>query len=208
MRVPTLALTAALLLLFTAGPAAADKKFHAVPAASKAEQGRLQVKVVSYDGSTNGALTVVVRNPSETGMMFSAQGLYFVPDGDPDQAPQRLGAVGPFQIATDKDDGDVEAPRREKLFIKPGASATLVLDVFCIDSHRDSPSSETAFTIGKKRMPKQLATAIDRKAKIAADKAGGFAAPAAKSEVQSAVWETRDAKWIQLDGEGEQEATK
>ena len=48
----------------------------------------------------------------------------------------------------------------------------------------------------------------DDRSLLAADKAGGFAAPAATSAVQSEVWATRDAKWIELDGEGTQEADK
>jgi len=32
--------------------------------------------------------------------------------------------------------------------------------------------------------------------------------PAAKSAIQSEVWRSRDAKWVPLEGEGMQEATK
>jgi uncharacterized cupredoxin-like copper-binding protein len=208
MRVPScivLAL-AAFLAVVVPGRAAADGKFHTMPASAKVDRGKLQVKVVRYDGSTNGELTVQVKNTSKTATRFSARGLYFVPDGDPDQAPQRLGAVGPFQIATDRD--DAEKARRESLTLAPGATVELTLDVFCIDSHRSSPSAATPFTVGKSRMPASLAVDIDRKAKVAAEKAGGFAAPAARSEVQSAVWATRDADWIRLDGEGDQESGK
>ncbi len=201
------AATAVLLALtcLAAGSAAADDKFHAAPPAAKADRG-FQVRVVSYDGSTNGELSVEVKNTSKKPMVFSARGLYFVPDGDADQAPQRLGAVGPFQIATDE---EVESEaRREKVTVGAGQTVALTLDVFCIDSHRNSPSSSTPFTVGKTRMPATLAADIDRKAKRAAKEVGGFAAPAAKSAVQSEVWKSRDARWIELDGEGVQEATK
>ncbi len=197
-----LGLALAINLIF-AGAAAADGKFHTVPAVAKVDRGNLQVKVVSYDGSTNGELTVQVKNVSKKPMMFSARGLYFVPDGDPDQAPQRLGAVGPFEIATDR-----EEVRREKVSVAAGQTVELTLDVFCIDSHRSSPSSSTPFSIGKTRMPATLSADIDKQAKRAAHQSGGFAAPAAKSAVQSEVWKTRDAKWIALDGEGDQEAVK
>jgi uncharacterized cupredoxin-like copper-binding protein len=193
------------ILVALGGTAFADNRFHAVPAAGKADKGKLQVKVVKYDGSTNGELTVQVKNTGESAMRFSAKGLYFVPDGDPDKAPQRLGAVGPMQIAGD---GEDDIQRKDTVMIAPGKTVELTLDVFCIDSHRASPSSSTAFTVGKKRMPRTLAVDIDRKAKVAADKAGGFAAPAAKSEVQSAVWATRDADWVPLEGESAQEAAK
>lgn len=201
MRLVT-AVTLALALVL-AGSAAADDKFHVAPAAGKADRGNLQVRVVSYDGSTNGELTVQVKNTSKKPVRFSARGLYFVPDGDPDQAPQRLGAVGPFQLASDEDDA-----RRDSLAIAAGQTVELTLDVFCIDSHRSSPAATTPFTVGKTRMPAHLAADIDRKARHAAKGVGGFAAPAAKAVVQSEVWKTRDARWIQLDGEGAQEAAK
>ena len=199
MRVATAVIVA--LGLF-AGTAAADTKFHSMPAV-KAERGNLQVRVVSYDGATNGELTVQVKNTTRKPMVFIAKGLYFVPDGDADEAPQRLGAVGPFEIATDKEDRP-----REKITIAAGQTVDLTLDVFCIDSHRSSPSSSTPFTVGKTKMPASLASDIDVKAKRAAKESGGFAAPAATSAIQSEVWKSRDAKWIKLDGEGEQEATK
>jgi hypothetical protein len=187
-----------------AGTAAADNKFHAMPA-PKAERGNLQLRVVSYDGSTNGELTVEVKNTSKKPLVFMAKGLYFVPDGNPDEAPQRLGAVGPFEIISDKSDSETRA---EKITIAAGQTAELTLDVFCIDSHRSSPSSSTPFTIARTKMPTSLARDIDTGAKRAAKSAGGFAAPAATDAVQSEVWKQRDKKWIELDGESEQEAGK
>jgi len=198
-----LALLALLATVALPRRAAADDRFHTVPAAAKVDRGKLHVKVVAYDGATNGELTVQVKNTGKKPLAFSARGLYFVPDGDPDQAPQRLGAVGPFQLA--RDEGET---RHDKVTVAPGATVELTLDVFCIDSHRSSPSSTTPFTIGKTRMPAALAADIDVKTKKAAAEVGGYAAPAAKSAVQSEVWAARDAKWIQLDGEGVQEATK
>jgi hypothetical protein len=187
-----------------AGTAAADNKFHAMPA-PKAERGNLQLRVVSYDGSVNGELTVEVKNTSKKAQVFIAKGLYFVPDGNPDEAPQRLGAVGPFEIVSDGSDDETRA---EKVTIAAGQSAELTLDVFCIDSHRSSPSSSTPFTIAHTKMPTALARDIDVGAKRAAKTAGGFAAPAATDAVQSEVWKQRDKKWIELDGESAQEAGK
>lgn len=190
------------------GPAAADGKFHRVPAAPAAKKAdrALQLRVVSYDGAVNGELTVVVKNTGVMPAMFSASGLYFVPDGDPDQAPQRLGAVGPMQIGAGG--GDAPRERKNEIAIAPGASVTVTLDVFCIDSHRPSPNSETPFTVATTRMSKKLAADIAVAGKAAADEAGGYAAPAAKAKIQSSVWSTRDAKWEKLSGEGAQEATK
>lgn len=203
MRAATASVLVAFGLLF-AGSAAADDKFHAMPA-PKAQRGNLQVRVVSYDGSTNGELTIQVKNTSKKPMVFMARGLYFVPDGNPDEAPQRLGAVGPFEI---RRDGTDEVSRAEKLTIAAGQTVDLTLDVFCIDSHRASPTSSTPFTIGKTKMPASLAADIDVKAKRAVKAVGGFDAPAATEAVQAEVWKTRDARWIKLDGEGTQEAAK
>jgi len=196
MRLVLLAFT---VLAVLAGTAAADDRFHPIPASGK----KLKLKVVQYDGSTNGELTVEVKNTGKAAAKVSAQGLYFVPDMKPDEAPQRLGAVGPMQIA-----GDEGAERRDTVTIAAGETVTVTLDVFCIDSHRASPSAETPFTIGKKRMPKSLARQVDAEGRKAAKAAGGFGAAAAKSEVQDAVWKTRDKDWVKLDGEGVQEADK
>ncbi|HVV82480.1 MAG TPA: hypothetical protein VHE35_05345 [Kofleriaceae bacterium] len=193
------------LLAALARPAAADGKFHRVPAVKKADHAALQLRVVSYDGAVNGALTVEVKNTGKVAATFSAEGLYFVPDGDPDRAPQRLGAVGPMQLAAA---GDAAPERKDRISVAAGATVQVTLDVFCIDSHRDAPTSETPFTIARARMPTPLATGIQVAGSKAADEAGGYAAPAAMEKIQESVWETRDAKWIKLDGEGKQEAAK
>ena len=84
----------------------------------------------------------------------------------------------------------------------------MTLDVYCIDSHRASPSSSTSFRVAKERAPKPLVQSIDEDASRAAADYGGVSAPAAKGAVQSEVWKNRDKKWIKLDGEGAQEAAK
>jgi hypothetical protein len=159
----------------------------------------LDVRVVSYNGSTNGAITVEVRNPTKEPQEFTAAGLFFVPAMDPDKAPQRLGAVGPYEV---------DATRYEKLKVAPGATVKANLDVYCIDSHRSSPSSNTPFRIAKDRLPPQLTQAIDVESKAVAAPMGGVSTPAAKSAVQGTVWKNRDAKWIRVEGESKQEANK
>ena len=159
----------------------------------------LEVRVVSYNGSTNGAITVEVRNPTKTTQIFSAAGLFFVPAMDPDKAPQRLGAVGPYEVKTE---------RHEKMEIAANGSLMANLDVYCIDSHRSSPNPQTPFRIAKERLPPQLTAAIDAESKEVAAPSGGVSAPAAKSAVQSTVWKNRDAKWIRVEGESKQEANK
>jgi hypothetical protein len=180
-------------------PVRHDTKFHAVP------EAKLEMRAVEYDGSTNGRLRVEIRNSAKISQKFSAKGLYFVPEGDPDAAPQRLGAVGPMQMAND-------GKEVSELDIAPGATVEVTLDVFCIDSHRSSPSSQNSFNVGVKRMPKELAQTIEKRADSAVDaaRADGNAAPrpAAKSSIQGEVWRSRDAKWVELDGEGKQEVGK
>jgi hypothetical protein len=178
-----------------------DTAFHGVP------DSNLVVRAVEYDGSVNGRLVVQVKNTSKIAQKFSARGLYFVPEGDPNTAPQRLGAVGPMQIATDPQHKELT-----ELEVAPGATVEVALDVFCIDSHRGSPSSQNRFNIGAKRMPRELSQTIETRADAAVDEARKEgktdARPAAKGKIQSEVWRSRDSKWIELDGEGKQEAAK
>jgi hypothetical protein len=203
-----------LLGLFATSAALADKGYRAVPAEAAAHGEKvdanaklaatgLQLKAVSYDGSVNGELTVEVKNTSKTAQTFIATGLYFVPQGDADEAPQRLGAVGPMQIA-----GEDGEQRVEKLVIPPGQAMKVKLDVFCIDSHRPAPTSENKFSLGSKRLPAKLRTTIETRSKAAVEESGGYAAPAAKSRIQSEVWGARDADWVKIDGEGKQEVEK
>lgn len=184
-------------------PVRHETRFHKVP------DSKLQIRAIEYDGSTNGTLTVQLKNSEKSAMKFSATGLYFVPAGDPDSAPQRLGAVGPMQIVTEGTKASKEVTSIE---IAAGETVEVVLDVFCIDSHRSSPSPQNVFSVGARRMPKELAQTIEKRADsvVSSERAKGTAAPrpAAKAAIQSEVWKSRDAKWIKLDGEGVQEATK
>jgi hypothetical protein len=198
----------ALVVLTLGGSSAwATPKARPVPAETKGKSG-LELAVVSYDGSVNGELTVDVKNPGKKPLTFIATGLYFVPQGDADSAPQRLGAVGPMQIAGAKDAEDQAPKRVDTLEVPAGATVRVKLDVFCIDSHRPSPTSSTGFGLASTRLPGKLRGTIEARAKVVADEAGGYAAPAAKSRVQSEVWTARDAAWIKLDGEGKQETAK
>ncbi|HEY3355862.1 MAG TPA: hypothetical protein VGQ83_21595 [Polyangia bacterium] len=159
---------------------------------------RLQMRVLRYTGGVNGEMVVEVQNAGPRPETFTAQGLYFVPEGDPDKAPQRLGAAGPFQI-----DGQ-QGAAVDKLPLPPGAKAQVRLQVFCIDSHRSSPTADHTFRLGKERLPRELRSEIEGKAKAALGRHGGKM-PAAKAAIQSEVWGARDKKWIRLDGERRQE---
>ena len=178
-----------------AGSARADGKYHPVPGG----KAHLRLRVVKYDGEVNGLLTVEVKNPTSRVATFTASGLYFVPDGDPDRAPQRLGAAGPMQIGEQQEDA-IRVPAGGKVLVQ--------LDVFCVDDHREAPTSETAFTLARHRMPAALARTIDHQTHAAAKAAGGYASPDNAEPVQAEIWKARDEKWIKLDGEGAQETDK
>jgi hypothetical protein len=187
-----------------AAPARAD---HAYAAAPPLEVGGkpsgVSLRIVKYDGATNGVLEVEIKNTRAEPAQFSARGLYFVPDGNANDAPQRLGAVGPFSVQTPRG-----WERRESMTLPPGGAAKLKLDVYCIDSHRGSPSSSTDFHVAKGRVPKRLSDDIAADAVRAAAPLGGVLAPEAKPAVQSQVWKNRDRNWLKLEGEGAQEADK
>ncbi len=163
--------------------------------------GDLKIRWVGYKGGTNGAMIVEVKNAGAKTAKFVADGLYFVPQGDPEKAPQRLGAAGPLQIV----DGNNTRQHVESLTLKPGETRKVSLDVFCIDSHRSSPNSSTQFKVANKRMPKKLRSELKTSNQAIYRKHKGAAAPAAKSEVQSNMWKVRDKDWVKLEGERKQE---
>src|SRR3569623_1737308 len=157
-----------------------DTKFKAVPGSS------LQIRAVEYDGAVNGTLKVQIKNTQKTAQQITAPGLSFVPEGDPDTAPQRLSAVGP--------------------------TVDVALDGCCIDSQRGSPTTKNVCDVGSTRMPKELSHQIETGADedVAKARRSGESRPrpAAKSGVQSKVWASRDKNWDELDGEGKQEVAK
>ncbi|MBT9554919.1 MAG: hypothetical protein IV100_02770 [Myxococcales bacterium] len=195
------AVRSALLVVFAAVLAASsafatEAPFQALPKAAEGAASGLRLKVLRYDGNTNGGMVVEVRNPTQTPHYFEAQGLYFVPNMKPDEAPQRLGAAGPFSVerggtwVTD-----------EKLELAPGASATLRLEVFCIDSHRSSPSAETPFRLAKARLPKGISGPIEAGTKAILQGHNAKTAREAAGAVQEHVWETRNKAWLPVEGE-------
>jgi hypothetical protein len=202
-RISFVLFTAGLVLVSSFSSASAADRFDKVPAVKGQKASGLVMRIVQYAGSTNGAITVDVNNPSDEPQEFTAKGLYFVPQGNANEAPQRLGAVGPFQVLSGGG-----GQRADHLTIAPGATERLALDVYCIDSHRASPGPTTPFRVAKDRVPPTLTRAIDKDARTAAQGLGGVSAPAAKAKVQSEVWRNRDASWIELDGEGKQELGK
>jgi hypothetical protein len=194
-------LVATLFLVTGGGRARADHDAAHVPAPFGQKSGStLDMKVLSYQGSVNGGMTVEVTNHGQSAATFSAQGLYFVPDANPNEAPQRLGAVGPMQVEG--------KGQKTELVLAPGEHAIVHLDVYCIDSGRHAPSPTTAFHLSPARMPAALAGQIDSATANAAQANGGYAAPAAKSAVQSEVWGTRNKEHVKLQGDGAQETNR
>lgn len=186
------------LSLWLAGSARAEP-LKRVPALDGKAQP-LTMRVVAYDGSTNGQMVVEVVNTGPQAETFVADGIYFVPGGNPEMAPQRLGAAGPI-IATE---AGVEKTYLDGIQIPPGGKQTVRLEVFCIDSHRSSPSSETKFSVAADRLPRELRQKISHGAKqIIRENKGDVAR--SKPAIQSHTWQTRDADWIELEGERKQE---
>ncbi len=186
------ALLVAVALLLLATPAAAGNLV-SVPAANGQKSG-LKLRFVNYTGGASGQIVIDVQNPGQHGETFDARGLYFVPDGDPERAPQRLGAAGPFE----QQHGD-SWQTKQTTDVAPGQTVRLKLQVFCLDSHRGAPQAGQAFHLGAKRLPKELNTEIQRGAERT------FKARPSKGEaigeVQGHVWSTRNKKWIKLEGE-------
>ena len=191
------------LSLMLAAPAWADKGFVPLPTAAGVPKD-LEIQVRRYEGSTNGQLTVEIRNPTTRTVKFEAGGLYFVPEQNANDAPQRLGAAGPFAVR--KQSGSFE--HSDGYTLSPGSQVEVKLDVYCIDSHRRSPRTGDVFRVAVERMPVELTRSIQSDASTAARQNGGYAAPAAKSAVQSEIWKNRNKKWVELDGEGVQEKRK
>jgi hypothetical protein len=193
-----LALLTVTLSLWLAGSAQAQT-LKRVPSLDGKSQA-LNMRVLAYDGSTNGRMVVEVVNTGQRAETFIADGIYFVPGGNPEVAPQRLGAAGPIIIVED----GVERTYLQGVTIPPGSKQTLRLEVFCIDSHRSSPSSDTKFGFAAERLPRELRHKITHGAQqIIRENQGDVAR--AKSAIQSHMWQTRDADWIKLEGERKQE---
>jgi hypothetical protein len=193
-----LALLTVTLSLWLAGSAQAQTLKRVPSMDGKAQP--LTMRVVAYDGSTNGRMVVEVVNSGQRAETFIADGIYFVPDGNPEMAPQRLGAAGPIIIV----EGGAEKTYLEGVTIPAGGKQTLRLEVFCIDSHRSSPSSETKFGFAAERLPRELRQKITHGSQqIIRENQGDVAK--AKPAIQSHMWQTRDADWIKLEGERKQE---
>jgi hypothetical protein len=195
MRTLAMLVSSLALVVLIAGPARAAGGFSPVPALQGKAKTTLQVRQVGFSGGASGQITVEVKNDGQQPQTFQARGLYFVPNGNAENAPQRVGAVGPFEVKESQ-----KWIRREQLLIQPGQTVRLKLDTFCLDSHRGSPGKAQGFGVAKERLPEQLMKANESAAKDALKASAGNPG-AAKSAIQSKVWENRNKKWIKLEGE-------
>lgn len=180
--------------------AASSAPFDSIPATNTKTRG-LTMKVVGYDGSTNGEMTVVVKNSKGKRVLFDPSGLYFVPQMDPEKAPQRLGAAGPYEIFVD---GKWVAYQKPTLIPAKGIRKVR-LQLFCLDSHRSSPNSSTPFRLSKKRLSKKLRQTLKAETKKARAGGGHYKSAPVKSRQQNVIWENRDKEWEELEGERKDE---
>ena len=199
MRSTRFALPALLLVLIPLTVAAGPPGFGKLPTLN-GKKSPIKLRVVEYTGSTNGGMVIEVRNDGAKKAAFSAKGLFFVPNVNPDDAPQRLGAAGPFERAT-----EAGWKVTKRLELAPGQTERLKVQVFCIDSHRASPSSSTPFRLASKRLPKELSQKIEAGTQRLMKARKARSAKGISGDVQGHVWKTRNKKWIRLEGERKNE---
>lgn len=176
MRTSLLALVS---LVALSGVAVADDQFHPVPGAPG-----LELRVVQYGRGVHGEMTVEVANRGGAASTFVASGLYFLPDDDGGDPPQRLTMVGGIRA------GSEDAPV-DGVAVAAGATRKVRFDVFCIDEHRHAPPLDQAFTLAAQRLPARVTREIVAQTKHVFR--GVELRPTAEQEstVQSLVWEAR-----------------
>jgi len=193
MHKSTMLFAAVGLLALLGGPALASE-FSPGPA-MRGQRTTLKIRQVSFSGGASGQITVEVKNDGQQPQTFQARGLYFVPNGNAENAPQRVGAVGPFTVKEGQ-----RWVRKEQLDVPAGKTVRLRLETFCLDSHRSSPGQGQGYGVAKKRLPEQLMKENESAAHDAI-KASSGNINAAKGAIQGKVWENRNKKWIKLEGE-------
>jgi len=178
------------------GDSTVASTFSPVPAVN-GQKNTLQIRQLDFTGGATGQVVVEVRNQGQHPQTFEARGLYFVPNGDAQSAPQRVGAAGPFEVK------DAQGwQRKDQLQIQPGQTVKLKLQTFCLDSHRGSPGKGQGYKVARDRLPKDLTGEIEVGAQRIIRAKGGYSkAPAATGDIQSHVWSSRNKKWIKLEGE-------
>lgn len=174
------------------GAEARGKGFAPLPA-QKGRSTRLEIRFVEYKG---GQVIADVRNRTRRPLVFDPQGLYFVPDGNPEKAPQRMGAAGTFEVL------ESEAWKvRDKMKVAAKKVMRVRLQVFCLDSHRASPSNGQGFSVARRRLPRGLQKRIVKGANSALMGRGARQLPSARNSAQAHIWKVRNSRWIRLEGE-------
>jgi hypothetical protein len=183
-----------------AASASADDRYHPMPP-GPGQDGKFELRVVQYDDGVHGEMTVEVHNLGNVSSNFSARGLYFVPDDNPNTAPQRLAVVGGVRT------GSEDAPR-DVIQVAAGGTMKVRFDVYCIDEDRHSPESTTQFTMARTRLPADLSVAIEgttaevvKTIKLKAD-------DDQQRRIQPLVWMARrepSVRGVKLRGDGAQE---
>lgn len=184
-------------VLGMAAVASADDKFHPLPAAP-GQHGRFELRVVQYDDGVHGEMTVEVHNLSATPAAFSARGLYFLPDNNPDSAPQRLAVVGGIRT------GSEDAPR-DLIQLAAGASTRVRFDVYCIDEDRHAPETTTDFTMASARLPERLSAELESDTAAVVKTIKLKADDDQLRRIQPLVWSARRDVRVKLKGDGAQE---
>ncbi|MBK9036962.1 MAG: hypothetical protein IPL61_37880 [Myxococcales bacterium] len=183
MRASALVAVTLLGLMTAATVAVADDQFHPVPAAP-GQRGDLALRVVGYGHGVHGEMTVEVRNGGADAATFVASGLYFLPDDDGGEAPQRLTIVGGIRA------GSEDAPS-DAIAVAAGTTRKMRFDVYCIDESRHAPSSSQAFTLAANRMPPRLSAAITVETAAVVGRLKLRASDEQQSSIQSRVWQAR-----------------
>ena len=183
-----------------AASASADDQFHPMPPAP-GQDGTFELRTLHYDDGVHGEMTVEVRNLGAKAATFSARGLYFVPDDNPNTAPQRLAIVGGIRT------GSEDAPR-ELISLAAGTTAKVRFDVYCIDEDRHAPESTMTFTLASTRLPDKLVAGIEHATVDVVKTIKLKADDDQQRRIQPLVWQARrdsGVRGLKLKGDGAQE---
>jgi len=183
-----------------AASASADDRYRPIPS-GPGQTGQLELRVMQYDKGVYGEMTVEIHNRGAQPASFSASGLYFTPDDDPDSAPQRLAIVGGVRT------GSEEAPRAG-VALAGDATLRIRFDVYCIDEDRDAPESDTPFTLARSRMPPRLIAALEASTRDVVKTIKLKPDDDQRRQLQPLVWQARRSAPAKLVGDGAQERGK
>ena len=102
------------------------------------------MRIVEYQGKTNGKMVIDIMNEGRAEEEFIAKGIYFVPKEIRRQHHNDLAQP----VLSSKGEWTMAAARRHSH--QPRQTVRMELDVFCIDSHRESPPQRPMDRVGLK----------------------------------------------------------